>query len=374
MEEKNPNNANNVENELIIQKESEISPLYADDSKSFPTILKEKITTALSNITETKIVKVLSELANTEEIRKEVTKVINKETTYIARIPKKLKADMQMGLLDFMHDKKTGENLGMLVDSKHKTKGYLRIDEANSVDLTANLANIAIQQQLANMTEVINDVRSRVISLQEGHDADLFGSIKGMHHQLLQMRDAKNPETRKQLATNAITVINDIRGKLEMTILNVLKDIELVPGTDRAIYWEITKNKNYLSDIIEKYDRVEELFSYYITATQLLGYTYAFLDEPLSYNDVFLPCKELVENENLKKLIAAEYIYEETLNEKWYKNPEKYLVKIENASHDIFLENNDIVEIEITGEKVLEAIENGNESSKENCEEEISDC
>lgn len=346
-------------NEIHIQAQAKVSPVYVEDTKSLPVDLKEKITTALQSITDERVTSFLSKLANSEEIRSEAVKVINKETTYIARIPKKLDTKMKMGLLDFMTDKKTGENLGMLVDQKHKTRGYVRIDEASKADVASNLANIAIQQQLANMTEVINDVRSRIISLQEGHDADLFGSIKGMHQQLLQMRDARNPDTKKQLATNAITILNDVRGRLEVTILNTLCDIESVPDKDRAILIKIAMNKNFLSDTVEKYDRIEELFGYYVTATQLLGYAYAFLDEPASYEDIFTPSRELVENENLQKLTAAENLYTEKIGETWYKNPENYLLKIESSSHSLFMESSDIVEVEVTGEKLLEAIEHG---------------
>jgi hypothetical protein len=222
------------------------------------------------------------------------------------------------------------------------------------------------------MTEVINDVRSRVISLQEGHDADLFGSIKGMHKQLLQMRNARNPDIKKQLATHAITILNDVRGRIEVTILNTLRDIESVPDTDRAILIKIAKNKNFLSDTVEKYDRIEELFGYYITATQLLGYTYAFLDEPESYEDIFTPSKELVENENLQKLTAVENLYEERIGETWYKNPENYLLKIERSSHRMFMESSDILEFEVVGEKLLEVIEHGKKSNEENGEEVVS--
>lgn len=359
-------------NEIHIQAQAEISPVYVEDTKSLPVALKEKITTALQSITEEKVTSFLSKLAISEEIRREAVKVINKETTYIARIPQKLDAKMKMGLLDFMTDKKTGENLGMLVDQKHKMRGYLRIDEASKADVASNLANIATQQQLANMTEVINDVRSRVISLQEGHDADLFGSVKGMHQQLLQMRDSRNPDIKKQLATHAITILNDVRGRIEVTILNTLRDIEFVPGTDRAILIKIAKNKNFLSDTVEKYDRIEELFGYYVTATQLLGYAYAFLDEPASYEDIFTPSRELVENENLQKLTAAENLYEERISETWYKNPENYLLKIKSSSHSVFMESSDIVEVEVTGEKLLEAIEHERKSNEENGEEVVS--
>lgn len=359
-------------NEIHIQAQAVITPVCVEDTKSLPVALKEKITSALQSITEEKVTSFLSKLANSEEIRREAVKVINKETTYIARIPKKLDAEMKMGLLDFMTDKKTGENLGMLVDQKHKMRGYVRIDESIKADVASNLANIAIQQQLAYMTEVINDVRSRVISLQEGHDADLFGSVKGMHQQLLQMRDARNPDTKKQLATHAITILNDVRGKIEVTILNTLRDIESVPDTDRAILIKIVKNKNFLSDTVEKYDRIEELFGYYVTATQLLGYAYAFLDEPASYEDIFTPSRELVENENLQKLTAAENLYEERIGETWYKNPENYLLKIESSSHSVFMESSDIVEVEVTGGKLLEAIKHGRKSNDENGEEVVS--
>ena len=361
-------------NEIQIQAQTEVTTVFVGDTKSLPVALKEKITTSLMGITEEKLTGFLSKLVNSEEIRRKAVNVIHKETTYIARIPKKLEADMRSGLLDFMTDKKTGENLGMLVDPKHKMKGYMRIEEAAKADIASNLANIAIQQQLTYMTEVINDVRSRVISLQEGHDADLFGSIKGMHQQLLQMRDARNPDTKKQLATHAITILNDVRGKIEVAVLNELRDIDTVPDTDVAILLKIAKSKNFLSDTVEKYNRIEELFNYYVTGTQLLGYAYAFLDEPASYEDIFAPSNELIANENLQKLIAVENLYEESIGETWYKNPENYLLKIERASHSMFLENSDTIEIEITGEKLLEAIEHGRESSKENREEEVSDC
>jgi hypothetical protein len=241
-------------------------------------------------------------------------------------------------------------------------------DEIAKIDIATNLANISTQQQIAKIAEVINDVRSRVISLQEGHDDDLFGSIKGMHQQLLQILDAKNSDSRRQLATNAITVLNETRGKLEVAIVNTVKGIRLVPNTDRAILWEIAKDKNFLSDTVEKYDRIEELLGYYVTATQLLAYFYAFLDESVSFTDIFTPSRDLLENENLQKLSAAENLFIQDLVDNWYKNPERFLLKIENASHCLFAESGDIVdvEIEITGKNLLEAIKYGKKSNNEN--------
>jgi len=354
-----------LENQVQTQTKAEIAPSIPGDTKSLPIALKDKLTTALANFTEQKGISVLSVLANAEEISHEVVHFINKEATYIARIPKKLNDDMKNGLLDFMHDKITGEKLSVLVDEKHKSRGYMRIDEINKVDLASNLANIAMQQQLAQITEVINDVRARIISLQEAHDTDLFGSIKGMHEQLLQMRDATDPETKRQLSTNAITVLNDTRGKIEATILNILHDIEPVANTDKAILLQIAKNQNFLNDTLESYDRIEELFGYYVTATQLLGYAYAFLDEPRSYDDIFMPSMDFIENDYLK-LVLAENLFNESIGETWYKNPENFLHKIKNASQSVFLQNNEVIEIEVSGEKLLKVIKHGSKPIETN--------
>lgn len=100
-----------------------------------------------------------------------------------------------------------------------------------------------------------------------------------------------------------------------------------------------------------------------------MGYAYAFLDEPFTYSDIFTPSKELIENENLQKLISAEILYEEPLGETWYKNPENYLLKIECAAESLFLKDGEIFEVEITGKELLEVLEDDQETIDKNSKE-----
>lgn len=105
--------------------------LRNENTKSLPISLKKKITTALQDIADEKMLSFLSASLNCEEIRRNAIKIINRETTYIARIPKKLDVAMNQGLLDFMIDSQTGENLGVLIDPKHKIKGHVQIEKRN---------------------------------------------------------------------------------------------------------------------------------------------------------------------------------------------------------------------------------------------------
>lgn len=344
--------------EIIAVQDSDQSAIECIPQNSLPEKLQKSITSVLAKKNEESILRVISESIESNAIRKKARKIINPETTYIARIPRKLEDDMKTGLLDFMKDSKTGDNLGVLINGKNKIKGHVRIEELKeSVEISGNIATIAVQQQLAKMTEVINDVRSRVIALQEGHDDDLFGSIRGMHKQMVQIRDAKDPETQKQLTYQAITVLNDTRGKIEQAVIHTLNDMPIVPDKDLKIIWEITKDANYISSVNEKYNRVEELVSYYLAATQLLGYAYSFLGEENSFEDIFTPFPELLNEEMCQKLIHAENIYKEEIKDVWYKCPSDYMLQLKEASHRLFAKKeDDVIEIEISGEKLLEVI------------------
>ena len=344
------------ENELQVLSRGDLA---AAETAALPVQLKEKITTALSELTAGKILRFLSDALASESIRKNILQVVKKENVYLARIPKDLEPQMKNGLLDFMTDSKTGENIGVLVNKKHSIAGLVRIGKAAKVDLGPSVSAIALQQQLAQLSSVIDDVRSRVIALQEGHDRDILGSIRGMHQQMMQMRDAKDQETRRLLATNAITELNVARGKIEAAIEGILEDMDIVSSSDWGILGQIAKDKDFLSKTTEQYDRIEELTSYYLAATQLLGYAYAFLGEPAAYEDIFSPSDVLLSNDNLIKLRLAENLYEGPIGETWYKSPEKYFLGMKNDIHSLFGTPKEYYEIQITGQELLEAVEDG---------------
>ena len=145
--------------------------------------------------------------------------------------------------------------------------------------------------------------------------------------------------------------------RIAENIIKALKDMPILPQGDMKIAWEIAKDKTYLERVTEAYDRIEELVSYYLAATQLLGYAYAFLGEESSYEDVFCPCPELLDNELLNRLVNAEAIYVEDIEDAWYKNPEQYMLQIKDASQKLFShKENDVIELEISGQKLLEAL------------------
>ena len=232
--------------------------------------------------------------------------------------------------------------------------GRLRGMENQMLALQAQ--NIMIMQQLMAMTEVLNEIRERVVELKELHDDDLLGSIQGMRDQLSQIRTVNLDENQRQLLNNAITNLNDARGKVRRHILRTVGNLPDVPKTKMGAYIKMAIHGEYADELLSASDEVEKYFSMYLLATQLLGYAYAFLGEVKAYEEVFMPDCEMVENPNFEKLIRADIYFSDRQEESWYRTPEKYLLKVREETKRIFAESEEWMQIEFTGNQLLEAV------------------
>lgn len=315
----------------------------------------------LKNACEKNVLELISNVVKDNEIREILKQCIDKKAIYIAKIPENLEKDFDLGNLKFLTEKKTGKSLGTIVNEKNKIKGQVRIEKYfNTPDISLRLSSLIIQQQLSEITNVINDVRSRIITLQKRQDRNLYGRIHGMYHQMIQINVENKSEKRNQLINNTISSLNETRGIIEVEIVDLLKTMEYVPDKNFKIILKILKNKDFLSQTIDAYDRIEELVCYYLQATQLLGYAYAFLNEKQSFESVFTPFSELTDKKILKKLKSVEKLYNEDLSASWYNNPNKYMLSIKKEAQRLFTTEEDrVVEIEIYGENLLGVFEDG---------------
>ena len=357
-----------------IEKRNENLPqnTAGNDNAALPAKLRDSISGALSKITDKKTSVALASLVRHVEFASDVKAHLSRETILRAYIPKHLEEAWKAGDLKFMVKKDTGEQLGALVGKDSiLNKGFVRIEEGYMPDpnLLHSLSGVAMQQQLAHMAAVLDDVRSRVIALQEAQDQRLLGKLRGMRAQLIQMRDATDPENRRGLALNAITVLNATRGEITQRLIGEMRKIPVAPENLIAALAKAFFSKDFRPNLVEGYDKIQELFGYYLAATQMLAYSYAFLDEERSYAAVFVPEPELMDKKALDKLIRAEIVVGDH-DALWYKEPEEFLGRIKREAKRLFKADGDYIEVEFTGAQLLEALEDGRQEIEEQREEE----
>lgn len=338
--------------------EAKKTHMTKSQSEEFSQDIKKSISDNLEKESKGRFIRLLSESLEANSIRKEFLNFLSEDHVYIAKIPKKVQEELDNNLIKFMTDKKTGENLSVLVDQKNRIKSHMNVEKVqNNFDITRQISSIAVQRQLAEMAEVLGDVRNRVIALQVAHDNDLFGSIKGMEEQMRQIMNTEDDDTRKSLICNAITVLNETCGKITSSLIWTIKSLPNVPDNDLKTIAEILRDKGFLPSVVENYDRAEELLCYYLTASQLLAFCYAYLGEERAYEDTFKSISKLTDKGSIQKFVLAERVFEETVAEAWYKSADKYMLKVNNMAHDLFsTEGKEYIMFEISGLELLEEL------------------
>ncbi len=343
------------------------------DTKSLPSNVRKKITTAITEFSENQKAETLALVLRRSEVGRDIYKTIHKTSVYIAKIPANLQEKWESGELQFMEKKDTGEKLGVVVGNNNfGNNGFVRIEEAqfSNANLPRSLADLAMQQQLAHIAKVVDEIRSRVVLLQETYDHELLGELRGMHEQLFQIGKTQDPETRKQLATNAITALNITRGKIVQRLIDEIGNMPDIPKYKFFVAVKTFFSNGFYPKVEQGYDKAQELFEYYLSATQLLAYAYAFLNEKNAFLDIFTPDPDLTSPELLEKMEKAESLCESEVSSCWYKDPELFLGKLSEETLAIFQSEKEFIEIEVKGQKLLEAMNNeseerGNQHEKE---------
>lgn len=336
--------------------------LSPDSMLGLPAAFRDTVVSSLRKTTDEKALRTFASLMRSVEVGADFLNTIRRELVYIARIPKHLEGGVMSGALKFMKRTNTGESIGVIVDTDNVSHGFVRIEQGTipNPNLIHSLSNLAMQQQLAHMAETLDDIRSKVTILKEMHDSALYGKLRGMRDLLTQIMDAQNADTKKQLATNAITVLNETRGEITQRLVDEMKRLLESPAERFYVDMRVFFDKGFKTSVVDGYDKIQELFHHYLTATQLLAYAYAFLDEPTSFDVVFMPDLDLTNGHCLKKLVLAEMLVG-CIEGAWYKEPELFIGRIRQEAQKMMDDTSDAFVIEVTGRQLLEAMSNDEE-------------
>lgn len=144
----------------------------------------------------------------------------------VAEIPSMLKSKFESGELVLCRDK-NGDLLAQLRGNKGFSK-HLRIKEAEaSSDLARSLNDFMVQQQLAQIVNMIEHVQHSIDRVLDGQYDDRFALCQSAEQQVLNARLVADEQVRRQMFLNSIQTAEDARN----TVMLVLKrDIDYICG------------------------------------------------------------------------------------------------------------------------------------------------
>jgi hypothetical protein len=291
-----------------------------------------------------------------------IKEAINPEIIYIAKFPKAILSKMSTGEFDFM--KSGGEIISTIVDKtkpRNPVVKHLRLDKiANNSQSILNigqmLQNIAVQQQLANITERLDEIANKAEKILVGQMTDRMGFIYGAWDTYQQALSVANEELSNSLKLNIIQSLNIGRQQLLQYIDSQNEFFSKLPKTEFKTFFR-NINGNLIKECESTFNSCNQAIVGVALSTIVLSNIY------LSYGEVDVltvlsrPLTEMVDKNrgNFKHLSAITAQISESMQ--WVIEPNSTEEFLDYIKNPIKNDANEYIEIEILGNELLKLSE-----------------
>ncbi len=296
-----------------------------------------------------------------------VKEVINPDIRYVVQISKEILGKMDSGEFDFM--KSGGEIIANIVDKtrpRSPVVKQLRVAKefvGNPQALAAvgqMTQNIAIQQQLASITQRLDEIAEKAERILSGQMTDRLGFIYGSWDTYQQALCISNEELSNVLKRDVIQSLNIGRQQLLQYIESQDKFFIELPNTKLSVFWENINGK-LIKDCGDVLNSCNQALAGIALSTALLSSIYLSYDETNVLEVISKPLKEMIETRREHFLRVADIAGQQDKPFEWVINPSESKHFLDEIKNPVKLLGEDVIEIEISGAELLKIQEGNND-------------
>ena len=296
---------------------------------------------------------------------------IEKGTEYVVKVPLEFKKAYDEGKVFVAQNSETGILRPIL--AKYNDKGkYEFVSPMEMVERTTTQGrnalqgvadryqNMAIQQQIAQLSELMEQTHEVVRRIEQGQYDDRIGLLNAGRNQiLLALSDPEHIDMdelkagRNNLQLGCAQIIETVHRRSnefpKISKSRVMRDLKLFAKS------------NYYSSLDEEYGKIEDCFGFFLQGTKMLAASYAICGEIEKAKLVFDQAKDKVAQIDFDKVERIGLIHPNETD--WISNEAP--LYLESGKTECLEEARkyDMLTLKVSGEMLLEAFENGREES-----------
>lgn len=297
----------------------------------------------------------------------EILGEIKAGTQYVVQIPAEFQKVYESGEMFIMENMKTGKKWPSLMkiseDGRHQVVSPLPISEqaivqGNPVQELANSHhNMLMQQQVAQLTELVERTYRVVEQIKHGQMDDRIGLLEaGKNGLILAMSMPEGEERSRQIDSSRQNLLV-AQAQIEKTLERRASEFEPLPKAAPIRFMREFFHSGYLAEKRNDVDEMQEYYDLYLQATKLLAASYAMCGNLETAEQTFRLSEATIRSIDFCKVETIAYQHK-GLNDMFYTSPAGYIA----TERDICLKEAkqyDYVAIEVSGEKLLEVLGDG---------------
>lgn len=304
-----------------------------------------------------------------------VASKIEKGIEYVVQIPVKYQEKFETGEYFINKNKTTGIEWPTLM--KKTEKGQYRFVDDLPIkqqeiikgnpfqDICNSYHNIYMQKAIAQMSERIEETYNTVKFIEQGQHDDRFALIESGRKLIMTGLELENNSDRYDQLLQGTRDLFTGREQIKKEMIRRIDAFDPLPEKTFQLFLKSLACNDYQSKKDDEIEKIQECYEMYLEATKMIAATYIYKNEISAAKKMFEDSFSELENikfDNLKSIQVAHKGV--NLEDMFYNNAVKY-IEVEKERCLEVSEAYNCIEIEVTGEKLLEVLSNGRKVSKE---------
>ena len=294
---------------------------------------------------------------------------------YVVQIPTEFQSEFESGEYCMMQNQKTGKLWPLLIrvaeNGRNQVVTPLPISEQGYVkgnpvqDLAVSYHNILMQQQIARLTNIVEDTYRIVERIEHGQMDDRIGRLEAGKNGLLLALSMPDGEERTIQISSSRQNLLVAQAQIGKTLQRRVAEFEALPKSAPVRFFKELVHSGYLAKKDKEVSEMQEYYDLYLQATKLIAASYAMRGNLQTAEESFKISEQFVGSIDFGKVKSIENIHP-GLEDMFYAYPVDFITSERTA----YLEEAkayDYVALEVSGEVLLEAL--SDERSKKVSEE-----
>lgn len=289
---------------------------------------------------------------------------------YVVQVPAEYQAGLEAGKYTVLAGKdgrQWATLYEVLPNGKHSFACNMPIKPEELVqgnpmhDVSMNMQMMAMQQQLAKLTELVQDTYEAVKRIEQGQTDDRVGTLRAGKEGMEQAILIEDTEQRKIAIGNAQQLLLNARGQIGETLKTKVYSFPAIPKSQIRQFFARLSSGNYFSGKDAAFSSIQDYFELYLLATKLLADSYYYIGETKAAEEVYRHAKNFVRELDFSNVRTLQYIHpNEDLSDTVCELAVPYILA-EQAKSVELAKPYDTVELLLTGDEIMEVLENGEE-------------
>lgn len=290
---------------------------------------------------------------------------IEKASQYVVEVPLQHEAAFRKGLLEINQNKHTGKLYPTLVkrlaNGKKEFVDNLPIRQQDFIqgnpmyELASGMQTMYLQQQLAQLTQLVKDTFEAVQRIERGQTNDRVGLLRSGYEgvQLALTHEGKQRQREIELAREQI---REAKGRIGEELNSRIENFKSISPYPVARIFRQVFDDGYLDNADQEYNTIQKYYALYLYATQMLASSYTLYYDAVAAEKTYDLSAEFIRSLDFSKVASIRHIHPNAIAEDlFFLNAEQYLL----AEKAVCLEQvraYECIEVNVSGTELLEAM------------------